>query len=185
MDDKDIIDLYFLRNERAISETMNSYGGRLKRFAMRFLSDERDIEECLNDAYRAAWNTIPPQKPDDLFAYLAALCRNAALDVVKRNTAQKRSITLVELSRELSECIPDNGSLNDEPNELLSALLNEYLDKLSKKRRSVFVGRYWFGESISDIAKRTGLSESNVKTMLHRTREGLKKHILRKGNLYE
>ena len=96
MDDKGIIDLYFARDEKAIDETMKSYNGRLLRFASRFLSDPRDAEECVNDAYVRAWDTIPPNRPNNLFAYLAALCRNAALDVVKKNSAQKRSAQLVE-----------------------------------------------------------------------------------------
>ena len=94
MDDKGIIDLYFARDEKAIDETMKSYNGRLLRFASRFLSDPRDAEECVNDAYVRAWDTIPPNRPNNLFAYLAALCRNAALDVVKKNSAQKRSAQL-------------------------------------------------------------------------------------------
>ncbi len=103
--------MYFERNENAIRETMSNYNGRLLRFAMRFLSDERDAEECINDTYARAWNTIPPNRPDNLFAYLAALCRNAALDVIKKNTAQKRSAQLVELTQEMNECIPDNSDI--------------------------------------------------------------------------
>ena len=181
MEDKEIIELYFLRSERAVRETMDSYGGRLTRFAMRFLSDRRDAEECVSDTYKAAWDTIPPERPHDLFAYLAALCRNAALDMIKRNTAQKRSATLVELTQEMSECIPDSGSLADEGSESMAALLKAYLATLPKDKRRIFVGRYWYGESIRDIAKHTGFSESKVKTTLHRTREGLKKYILKKG----
>ena len=183
MSDEEIIDLYFSRNEKAISETMNSFGAGLTRFALRFLSDRRDAEECVNDAYKAAWDTIPPNRPERLFPYLAALCRNSALDKVKKNTAQKRSVTIVELTNEMSECIPDSGSIGDERAERLSALINEYLDALSRDKRTVFVGRYWYGESIGEISRRTGFSESKVKTALHRTREGLKKYIIRKGEL--
>ena len=176
-DDKDIIGLYFARDEKALSETENRYGGRLLRFAMRFLSDKRDAEECVNDAYARAWDTIPPNRPNDLFAYLAALCRNTALDIVKRNTAQKRSVQLVELTREMNECIPDQNSISDSRSEQLTGYVNEYLTTLTKDKRAVFVGRYWYGETIADIAKHTGFSQSKVKTMLHRTREGLKKYI--------
>ena len=113
MDDKGIIDLYFARDEKAISETMKSYNGHLYRFALRFLSDPRDAEECVNDAYVRAWDTIPPNRPNNLFAYLAALCRNAALDVIKKNSAQKRSAQLVELTQEMNECIPDSNITED------------------------------------------------------------------------
>lgn len=184
MEDKGIIDLYFARDEEAINETMRSYNGRLLRFAMRFLSDQRDAEECVNDTYARAWDTIPPNRPDNLFAYLAALCRNAALDVIKKNTAQKRSAQLVELTQEMNECIPDSNSITDERSEELSMCINEFLATLPKDKRAVFLGRYWYNESIADIAKRTGFSQSKVKTMLHRMREGLRKHIEGKeGNL--
>lgn len=177
MEDKGIIDLYFARDEEAISETMRSYNGRLLRFAMRFLSDQRDAEECVNDTYARAWDTIPPNRPDNLFAYLAALCRNAALDVIKKNTAQKRSAQLVELTQEMNECIPDSSSITDERSEELSRCINEFLATLPKDKRAVFLGRYWYNEPIADIARRTGFSQSKVKTMLHRMRESLRKYI--------
>ncbi len=177
MDDKGIIDLYFARDEKAISESMKSYNDRLFRFALRFLSDPRDAEECVNDAYVRAWDTIPPNRPNNLFAYLAALCRNAALDVIKKNSAQKRSAQLVELTQEMNECIPDRNNITEEQSEEFSKCINEYLATLPKDKRAVFLGRYWYNESISDIAKRTGFSQSKVKTMLHRMREDLRKYI--------
>jgi len=177
LDDKGIIDLYFARDEKAISESMKSYNDRLFRFALRFLSDPRDAEECVNDAYVRAWDTIPPNRPNNLFAYLAALCRNAALDVIKKNSAQKRSAQLVELTQEMNECIPDRNNITEEQSEEFSKCINEYLATLPKDKRAVFLGRYWYNESISDIAKRTGFSQSKVKTMLHRMREDLRKYI--------
>lgn len=180
MDDQGIIELYFARDENAISETMKSYNGRLLRFAMHFLSDKRDAEECVNDTYVRAWDTIPPNRPDNFFAYLAALCRNAALDVIKKNTALKRSAQLVELTQEMNECIPDNSNITDERSEELSECINGFLADLPKDKRAVFLGRYWYNESIADIAKRTGFSQSNVKTMLYRMREGLRAYIERK-----
>lgn len=177
MEDTAIVGLYFDRNEKAVSETMKCYNERLFRFAKRFLSDDRDAEECVNDAYARAWKTIPPVRPDNLFAYLAALCRNAALDVIKKDSAQKRSAQLVELTREMSECIPDQSSIPDDRCEELSEYINEYLGTLPVDKRAVFMGRYWFNESISDIAKKTGYSQSKVKTMLFRMREELRKHI--------
>ena len=180
MDDKGIIELYFERDEKAVSETMKSYNGRLLRFAMHFLSDKRDAEECVNDTYVRAWDTIPPNRPDNFFAYLAALCRNAALDVIKKNTAQKRSAQLVELTQEMNECIPDNRNITDERSEELSECINGFLAELPKDKRAVFLGRYWYNESIADIAKRTGFSQSNIKTMRHRMRESLRAYIERK-----
>lgn len=180
MDDKGIIDLYFARDENAVRETMKSYNGRLLRFAMRFLSDQRDAEECVNDTYIRAWDSIPPNRPDNLFAYLAALCRNSALDVIKKNSAQKRSAQLVELTQEMNECIPDNNITDEQSGELANCI-NGFLAELPKDKRAVFLGRYWYNESISDIAKRTGFSQSKIKTMLHRMRKDLKLYIDRKG----
>ncbi len=180
MNDSNIINLYLNRDEDAISETIKCYNGRLLRFATRFLSDQRDAEECVNDAYARAWNTIPPTRPENLFAYLAVLCRNSALDVIKKNTAQKRSVQLVELTSEMNECIPDQNSLSDDRTEELGECINEYLGTLPREKRLVFVGRYWYNESISDIAKKTGFSQSKVKTMLHRMREELREFIERK-----
>jgi len=180
LDDKEIIDLFFERDENAIRETMNSYNGRLLRFAMRFLSDSRDAEECVNDAYARAWDTIPPNRPDNLFAYLASLCRNSALDVIKKNTAQKRSAQLVELTQEMNECIPDSSSITDDRSDELAECINGYLATLPRDKRAVFIGRYWYNEKISDIAKRTGFSQSKVKIMLYRMREELRNYIERK-----
>lgn len=134
----------------------------------------------MNDAYARAWNTIPPTRPENLFAYLAVLCRNSALDVIKKNTAQKRSAQLVELTSEMNECIPDRSSISDERSEEIAEYINEFLGKLPREKRLVFIGRYWYNESISDIARKTGFSQSKVKTMLHRLREELRVFIDRK-----
>lgn len=180
MEDADILALYYKRDEEAISETMKNYNHRLLRFAMHFLSDNRDAEECVSDAYARAWNTIPPNHPNNLFAYLAALCRNAALDVIKKNSAQKRSAQLVELTSEMNECIPDQRSISDERSEEIAEYINEYLGTLPREKRIVFVGRYWYNDSIADIARKTGFSQSKIKTMLHRMREDLRQYIDRK-----
>lgn len=134
----------------------------------------------MNDAYARAWNTIPPTRPENLFAYLAALCRNSAMDVIKKNTAQKRSAQLVELTSEMNECIPDRSSISDERSEEIAEYINEFLGALPREKRLVFIGRYWYNESISDIARKTGFSQSKVKTMLHRLREELRVFIDRK-----
>ena len=112
--------------------------------------------------------------------FCTALCRNAALDVIKKNSAQKRSAQLVELTHEMNECIPDQNSISDDRSDELKGYINEYLSTLPKDKRAVFLGRYWYNESVSEIARWTGYSQSKVKTMLHRTREGLRKFIIRK-----
>ena len=179
MDDKEIVALYLDRDERAVEETMQRYGGRLTRLAEHFLKDKRDAEECVSDTYVKAWNSIPPNRPDDLFAYLAKLCRCTAFNIVEREQAQKRSAQTVELTDELAECLPDRSA--DSGEDDLSERLNEFLATLGKDKRAVFVGRYLFGDSIAEIAEKTGFSESKVKTTLHRTRESLRKYLGRKG----
>lgn len=180
MGDKDIVSMYLDRDETALNKTAEQYGAALYRFAGRFLKDNRDIEECVNDTYAKAWNSIPPNRPDDLFAYLAGICRYTAFKIIEKETAQKRSAQLVELTAEMAECLPDKSSIDDSEDRL-SGLVNEYLRTLSKDKRAVFIGRYWYGEPIAAISKRTGFSESKVKSMLHRTREGLKKFLNEKG----
>lgn len=180
MDDKDIVAMYFERNERAVSETIGQYGAMLIRFAGRFLKDKRDVEECVNDTYAKAWNSIPPNRPDNLFAYLAKICRCTALGIIEKENAQKRSAQLVELTTELSECLPDK-SITYGGDEGLSELIDEYLRTLSKDKRAVFIGRYWYGESIAAVSEKTGFSESKVKSMLHRIRKDFRKYLNEKG----
>lgn len=180
MDDKDIVAMYFERNEKAISETIEQYGAALIRFAGRFLKDKRDVEECVNDIYAKAWNSIPPNRPDNLFAYLAKICRCTAFKIIEKETAKKRSVQLVELTTEMAECLPDQSN-RDSTDERIAELISEYLRTLNKDKCAVFIGRYWYGESIDAISKKTGFSESKVKSMLYRTREGLKKFLNEKG----
>ena len=180
MDDKDIVAMYFERDERAVSETTRQYGAMLIRFAGRFLKDKRDAEECVNDTYAKAWNSIPPNRPDKLFAYLAKICRCTALGIVEKENAQKRSAQLVELTTELAECLPDKNSTYSD-DDSISELVNEYLRTLNNDKRAVFIGRYWYGESIAAISEKTGFSESKVKSMLHRIRKDFRKYLNEKG----
>lgn len=182
MDDKEIVAMYFERDEKALSKTMEQYGTTLMRFASRFLKDKRDVEECVNDTYVKAWNSIPPNRPDHLLAYLAKICRNTAFNIIEKETAQKRNAQLVELTTEMAECLPDRSN-TDSSDDRISELINEYLSTLNKDKRIVFIGRYWYGESISAISEKTGFSESKVKSMLHRTRSGLKTYLNEKGEL--
>ena len=180
MEDREIIALFEARSEQAIEELGKKHGRYVSQVALNILHDAWYAEEAVNDTYLAAWNTIPPTRPENLFAYLAALCRNAALDVIKKNTAQKRSVQLVELTSEMNECIPDQSAISDERSDELAEYINGYLSTLPREKRLVFVGRYWYNESISDISRKTGFSQSKVKTMLHRMREDLREYIDRK-----
>lgn len=179
--DKRLVKLYLSRNSSAIDETMKVYGKRLMRLALTFLSDTRDAEECVNDTYLKAWNTIPPQKPEDLFSYLARLCRCTAYNIIDKKQAVKRSIKVVELTHEMEECIPDQSYDSIISEKTLIAYLDEFLESLPDDKCIIFVKRYWYGESIDNIAKNMGFSQSKVKTTLHRMRKGLKQFLENKG----
>ncbi|MBE6981684.1 MAG: sigma-70 family RNA polymerase sigma factor [Ruminococcaceae bacterium] len=180
MEDEKIIQLYWDREEEALSQTQAVYGSRLHGLARRFLEEE-DAREAVNDTYLAAWNSIPPQRPTHFFAYLAKLCRNRCLNLLERCSAQKRSAQVVELTREMELCIPDKGTLPDSDSRELGEWLNAFLAQLPKERRVIFLRRYWFGDSVAQIASQLGITQSKVKTGLHRTRNQLRTYLERKG----
>lgn len=180
MEDKEIIALFFARNVEAIERTTNKYGKRLQKLAERILDSREDAAECVNDTFFRAWNSIPPAKPQYLYAYLACICRNEALNKLDYHHAGKRRAVFVELTKEMEACIPDNGQEEDASEEL-KELLNLFLRELSEEKRNLFLRRYWFGDSYKDMAKRFGYSESKVKVMLHRIRKELKNYLEKEG----
>ena len=181
MEDETIVELLYRRDEGALEELEGKYGPGLLRLAGRFLKSREDVEEAVNDTWLAAWNTIPPQRPEHLFAYLARLCRFAALGQVDRLTAQKRSATVVELTKELEECIPDRLSEREVEARAIGEALNGFLRTLSEEKRAMFLRRYWYGDPVRDIAARLGVGESKVKTTLYRCREELKTYLEKEG----
>ncbi len=188
MEDNQIVDLYWERDERAISESDAKYGAFCARIAMNILDNAQDAEECVNDTYLRAWNAIPPSRPTKLGAFLGKITRNLSLDRYKARKTAKRgnSLFLVSLD-ELSECIPDGstgfGSGFDDETEArrIGECINRFLRKQSGEVRDVFICRYFYSDSIGEIARRFGLSESKVKSMLHRTRGKLKKLLESEG----
>lgn len=183
MDDREIVALFLKRDESALREASAKYGGRLIRLAFALLRDEGAAEECLQDALLDAWESIPPNEPSSyLFAYLGRLIRCRAIDRLERDTAEKRSARMVELTRELTEALPSGESVEEtaSANEL-SRLINEYLASLPKEKRDIFVRRYWFMDSVKEIARLTGSGESRIKMILSRLREGLRKHLEKNG----
>lgn len=181
MNDTDIINLYFDRDEEAIKQTKNQYGKGLYGLSIKILRNNEDSEECVNDTFLKAWNTIPPQKPTYLFAYLAKICRHLCFGKLDYEKAAKRKAEIVELSDELLACIPSNMSDVAISDESLKHILEDFLKGLPEEKRLVFMRRYWFSDSISEIAKRYNLSQSSVKTTLFRTREKLKNYLMREG----
>lgn len=188
MEDNQIVDLYWERNERAIAESDAKYGRYCTQIAMHILDNAQDAEECVNDTYLRAWNAIPPTRPTKLGAFLGKITRNLSLDRFKAKKAAKRgdSLFLVSLD-ELSECIPDGstgfGSGFDDEAEArrIGECINRFLLKQSGEVRDIFICRYFYSDSIGEIARRFGLSESKVKSMLHRARGKLKKLLESEG----
>lgn len=180
MEDNAIIDRLFFRDDTALGELEEKYGPRLFRLAGRFLSSREDAEEAVNDTWLRTWNTIPPNRPAHLFAYLAALCRRTALERVEYLTAQKRSAPVVELTQELAQCLPSPAAPVGEEGEVTRAL-NGFLAGLGREKRAVFLRRYWYGDPIRDISRRLGMGESRVKTTLFRLRKDLKEYLEKEG----
>jgi RNA polymerase sigma-70 factor (ECF subfamily) len=146
------------------------------------LGSRQDGEECVNDTWLNAWNDIPPRRPTYLGAYLARLCRNAALNRIDWQTARKRDGQVVALTAELETCIPDDLRRRETADrEELGALLTAFLNTLPEEQRLMFLRRYWYGDPIRDIAKRYGCGESKVKTVLLRTRKRLRDYLEQEG----
>lgn len=183
MDDVKIVELYWLRDETAIDETRSKYGNYCNYVAYRILHSKEDADECENDTYLCAWNTMPPQKPDLLSSYLGMLSRNCALNKYRKAHAQKRGEGEVSVSlTELDECIPDNKSIADNLEEKeLAEVLSAFLRTLPEVECSIFIYRYWHLASIKEISEKFSYSQSKVKTTLYRTRLKLKAVLEREG----
>lgn len=180
MEDERIIDLYFERNESAIAETANKYGGYCRSIAMNILQNTQDSEECVNDTYISAWNTIPPKRPNRLQTYLGKLTRNRSLKMLEKRGALKRGGSQTALVlEELGECIPAAGNEFEESE--ISELLNTFLNSLSTDARNIFILRYWHMYSGREIAKHCKTNESKINVTLFRTRKKLKAFLEREG----
>ena len=173
MNDQQIIEMFFARNEEAIAHTANIYGNRLFLLAGKILKSDQDAEESVNDTYWKAWESIPPQKPNHFFAYLAKICRNFALDKLDWRNAAKRKAEIVSLTEEMERCIPDSRRDISPDRKDLGMLLDAFLRSLTKENRMIFLRRYWYADSIAEIAARYGISESAVQMRLNRTKAKL------------
>lgn len=183
MEDKEIIALYQSRDEAAVERTAEKYGQRLRRISYGITEDDQTAEECENDTYLEAWNAIPPQNPSDyLFAYLARIVRHISIDVCRSRRRLKRNAILVELTAEMEECIPapDDAARRVEYQEL-GRLISRWLYTLSEEKQVVFIQRYWYLSSVSDIAKKLGMGQSRVKMTLLRCRNGLREYLEKEG----
>ena len=183
MTDPQIIELYFRRSERAISETAARYGRLFFQISYNILHNHEDAEECVNDTYLTAWNKIPPTKPNSLSVFLSKITRRLSIDKWRRNSAAKRgggqlTLAVEELDRTLSsgEDLEENFIRSE-----LTRDLNAFLNKLPDQDRRVFICRYWYMDSVADIASDFGFTQGKVRTMLMRTRNKLKVYLEKKG----
>lgn len=180
--DQSIIDGLFARRESAISEMSQTYGGYCRTVADNILNSREDAEECLNDTWLRAWNTIPPARPDSLRAYLGRIVRNLAISRYREHTSQKRGGSTYALALdELAECAQpsdDNVESESERRELVNCI-NRFLQNQTAARRDMFVERYFYCDPVKDIALHHGASEARVKTTLFRMRKQLKEELER------
>ncbi len=182
MEDSQIVSLYLSRDEAAIGQTAEKYGKRLHALAYGIVADEQTAEECENDTYMQAWNSIPPHEPKDYFyAFLARITRHIALNRCRDSDRLKRSAFICELSAEMEQCIPDPKTGNPGDDMAFAEAINGFLGTLDTQKRNIFVRRYWYMDSVADISRRYHLSESKVKTTLFRCRNKLREYLEKEG----
>ncbi|MDO5409664.1 MAG: RNA polymerase sigma factor [Lachnospiraceae bacterium] len=183
MDDNKIIRLYMERSEQAISETSVKYGRYCHFIAFNILQNDNDAEECVNDTYLRTWNSIPPKQPNRLQTFLGKITRNLALNRYEKQSAKKRGSGLIPvILDELGECISSEARTENIVDELaVKDILDSFLRKLPAETRKIFVRRYWYMDSVKDIAAAYKLSESNVTVTLFRTRKKLKELFEKEG----
>lgn len=183
MEDNTIIDLYWDRSEEAISVTAAKYGGYCYSIAYNILYDREDSEESVNDTWLAAWNTMPPKRPQILAAFLGKITRYISLDRWRNLHATKRGGGEVPLVLdELEDCVSGGKSTEDAyiEKEAINSI-NIFLERLPEMERKIFMCRYWYMDPVQDIAKRFGYTESKVTSMLHRSRKKLKQYLEKEG----
>ena len=185
MEDNLIVSLYWNRDEQAIGETEKKYGRYLVKIAYNILSDLEDSKESVNDTYLKAWDSIPPHKPSVLSTYLGKITREVSIDIYRKRASVKRQASTYAISlSELEECVSGGDTtMQDVDLHALVETINTFLRTLSPEARNTFVGRYYFMDSIREIASYYGMSEAKVKSMLHRTRIGLKANLEQEGYL--
>ncbi|MBR4072888.1 MAG: sigma-70 family RNA polymerase sigma factor [Clostridia bacterium] len=185
MDDSKIIEMFFNRDENALSQTDKKYGKYCYKIAFNILENQPDAEECVNDTYLGVWNSIPPQIPQIFSAFLAKITRNISLKKYREKTAGKRGGGSADIAvEELLECLPSKSTVLDalEAQEL-SQIIDLFLRQLSCEERCVFLRRYWYFDSVKDISKRYNLSEGQVKMRLSRTRKKLLLKLQKEGHI--
>ena len=185
MEDHQIVELYWQRDQRAIEHTQHKYENYLMKIAYHILYDLEDCAESVNDTYMAAWNAIPPHRPQSLCAFLSKLTRRIAIDLLRKKQSAKRGGGEYALSlEELSQCLPGGNDPEESVNSReLASSIEAFLRQLPEKTRNVFIGRYFYMDSVKEVARYCGLTESNAKVLLHRTRLALGEYLKKEGYL--
>ena len=183
MTDERIVELYWNRDESAVAETQSKYGRYLTKIAYNILTDMEDSLESVNDTYMYAWKSMPPHRPSVLSTYLAKITRRVAIDVLRKKSRDKRIPSEYTFSlSELEECVSDQTNVEQKIEaQELGIAINTYLKTISSDARRLFVGRYFFMDSLKDVARYCGMSEAKAKSMLYRTRCGLKAYLEQEG----
>ena len=183
MDDERIVALYWSRSEAAITETAAKYGSYLNNISYNILVNREDAQECVNDTYHDAWNSMPPHRPSILSTFLGKITRRISIDRWRQLTAEKRGGGELTLALdELEDCVSGTGSIENEMERReLEKLFNDFLNALPVTERRVFLCRYWYMDSIQSIAQQFGFSQSKVASMLHRTRAKLRAALAKEG----
>lgn len=180
MDDNRIIELFFKRSDEAIKELAKKYEKLIQHIAFQYLGNEEDTGECVDDTYMSVWNSIPPQRPDNLKAYVCRIARNRAINLFRAGGAQKRSAITVAID-ELIEDVSCEGVEEEIEAKELGQLINNFLDNCEKDMRAMFVRRYYMGESIKEIAEQMSCKENTVIKKLSRTKSALKQFLEEEG----
>ena len=179
MGDDKIIELFFERSEQALKELDIKYGKVFYKTSYNILNDQLDVEECVNDAYLGTWNTIPPTRPYSLMAYVCQIVRNISLKRYHFKKALRRNSTYDVAMDELDACLASPSTVESEvETKELTRIIEEFLDTLSKENRIIFLQRYWFSDTYSDIAKKIGISEKSVSVRLSRIRKKMRDYLV-------
>lgn len=179
IDDERIIDLFFKRDQQGIRELDIKYGKTCHSLSYNITNSKQDAEECVNDAYLGAWNTIPPTRPNPLLSYIVKIVRNISLKIYWRKQAAKRSGNYKIALEEIEGCIAGPQNVEDEMEAReLARIIEEFLDTLTLENRVIFMRRYWFADSYKDIAELVGLTEKNISVRLTRIREKMKQYLI-------
>lgn len=181
MDDNEIIGMYHKRDENAIAETDRKHGAFCRSLAKNILSDFQDAEECVNDTWLAAWNSMPPDWPASLKAFLGRITRNISISRFRKKHASKRYAGIEIMLSELSECVPGCLAEKELERHAVSEAISLWLDTLSQDERNMFVRRYWYGEQLKDIAAEYKISANRAAQKMQRLRAGLRLALEKEG----